>query len=455
MLRSRQIAWPLSSAAAGVLAVTMAGAFAPAMAATASVSPTPASGTPQLSPNTSGTTEQVRQLVQCGSKMYAVGRFTRISLNGTVYHRRNAFSFLAAAPYTISAWAPRISGRVNSIAFRGGNCHSAYLGGSFRRVDGESARNIVKVSTTTGAVRPGFAHDASDVVETLVTHGRHVFAGGSFTAINGSARPYYASLNFRTGRDDGYLRLGISGHYHFSGAVLNRTRIYNQQLSPSGRRLLVEGDFTSVQGKGRQQIFMLTLHGKQQARVTKWRSTEFRKSCADSEPFYVHDASWSPNSKTIYIATDGFAPEGLSLSAPRTGLCDAAAAFPSAERAVRAKWINYTGCDSLYSTAADSGTAYFAGHERWADNANGCDVAGPGAVPAEGIVGLAPTDNPADATDVIWNPTRSQGLGADDMLLTRQGLWVASDNFVDSDGAVADKCAKVPDHAGICFFPNA
>ena len=72
------------------------------------------------------------------------------------------------------------------------------------------------------------------------------------------------------------------------------------------------------------------------------------------------------------------------MTAPRTGLCDAASAFPSADRAVSPKWINYTGCDSLYATAADTNTAYFAGHERWADNRNGCNVAGPGAVQAPG-----------------------------------------------------------------------
>ena len=56
------------------------GAFAaasPTMAAQASTGPvstTPASGTPELAPT--GTTEQIRQIVQCGSTMYAVGKFT-------------------------------------------------------------------------------------------------------------------------------------------------------------------------------------------------------------------------------------------------------------------------------------------------------------------------------------------------------------------------------------------
>jgi hypothetical protein len=51
---------------------------------------------------------------------------------------------------------------------------------------------------------------------------------------------------------------------------------------------------------------------------------------------------------------------------------------------------------------------------------------------------------------VEWNPTRARGLGADDMLLTSAGLWIASDNF---DGS--DQCGGVTGHSGICFMPKS
>ncbi len=456
MVRHRgQVARTLISLAAGTLAVTFAGAAGPALAAAQpkSVSATPASGTPQLSPN--GHTEQVRQIVQCGRRMYAVGSFTKISQGSRVFNRRNAFSFKATAPYTVTNWRPGVNGEVNSIAFKGRNCSSAYLGGSFSRVHGTRARNIAKVNTSTGAVRRSFARRADNAVETMVVHGRHVLAGGFFKAINGSGRNYYASLNSRTGRDDRYLRLSISGHYRFPGAQGNRTRIYNQQVKPGGRRLLVEGDFTRVHGTHREQIFMLSL-GRTGARVTKWHSTEFNRPCADSSPFYVHAASWSPGGGTVYVAATGFKPAGTLRSQPRTGLCDAASAFPSANRKVRHKWINYTGCDSLFSTAADSGTAYFAGHERWADNRHGCNAAGPGAVPAPGLGGFVPGTGAlvlnSGGTAGLYS--RSRGLGADDMLVTRAGLWIASDNF-DDHVTGFDRCGGQPGHAGICFLPNA
>ena len=55
---------------------------ASSVAATAPVSPNPASGTPHLLKKTSPE-NMIRQIVQCGNVMYAVGRFSKIIWNGT------------------------------------------------------------------------------------------------------------------------------------------------------------------------------------------------------------------------------------------------------------------------------------------------------------------------------------------------------------------------------------
>ena len=428
----------LATAAAALVA---AGWSLPAQAATGPVSSTPAAGTPQLA--TTGSTEQVRQLAQCGGTMYAVGTFTEIQRFSTTYARNNAFAFSAASPYAMSSWNPNVNGIVNSIAFSP-DCSEAYLGGKFTSVNGTAVKNIAEVSTSTGAVNTAFGLSANGQVETLLTYGTHLLTGGYFTSINGSsANPYFTSLNAVTGKDDGFLHLSISGNYQYPGVSSNATRIYNQQLSHSGTLDLVEGDFTSVGGQPRQQIFMLNLSGGT-ATVTGWTSPEFNVNCATVEPFYLKAASWSPDDATVYTATTGYHPNGMPVGAtPRTGLCDSAAAFPATQATVTHLWINYTGCDSLYSTAADTSTAYFGGHERWADNPNNCDAAGPGAVPAPGMVGLNPSTGA-----ISFNPTRDRGLGADDMLLTSAGLWIASDNL---DGS--NKCGGVAGHAGICFLP--
>ena len=76
-------------------------------------------------------------------------------------------------------------------------------------------------------------------------------------------------------------------------------------------------------------------------------------------------------------------------------------------------------------------------------NPNDCDAQGPGAVSAPGMEGLS-----ASTGALTFNPTPARGLGADDMLDTSAGLWIASDNM--NNGI---QCAGKSGHAGICFLP--
>ena len=408
------------------------------------VSAAPAGNTPRLA-STSTPREQIRQLVQCGGTMYAVGSFAAIKQGSRTYARTDIVSFRATAPYTVTSWAPQVAGSiktdqdgaaaVNSIAFNGGNCADAYIGGNFSKVNGTSVRDIAEISTTTGNVITGFAHDASGRVNTLAAVGGHLLAGGTFTSINGAKPARMASLNPSTGRGDGFLNLSIHG-----------SQVYNQQVSHGGRRDLVEGVFSSAGGVTRHQIFMLSLRGSRAA-VTGWTSRDFSASC--TEAFWARAAAWSPNDSTVYVATTGFHLVGGSNGGARSGPCDAALAYPATDSPVAHTWVNYTGCDSLYSVSADSRAAYFGGHERYSMNPNACNALGPGGYSAPGLEGLNPASGAlfVNAARSAGYYSRARGLGADDMLLTGAGLWIASDNF---DGS--DTCGGVSGHAGICFL---
>jgi hypothetical protein len=472
--------WLLLSApgaVAGVLAISASG-LAPGTTAIASaapkagtakaatvqsgpVSPNPASGTPALV-HKSGVTDQIRQIVQCGGTMYAVGQFTEISgfdaTTGTTqtFTRDDVFSFSATAPFAVTSWEPTVGGPVNlvdSIALNS-TCSHAYIGGHFNKVDGTSAEDIAYIRTYNDTMVTSFPHSANAEVDTLLlTPNNHLLTGGEFTSINGSNNRYYVSLNPTTGKDDGYLALKISGTYVFPKVKTNNTQVYNQQLSPDGLHVLAEGVFTSVQGNPRQQIFMLNLSGTH-GNVSTWDSTEFNSNCATKHPFYVKAAAWSPDMSTIYVADTGLEPDGWPQGKfPLTGLCDAVAAFPGARAGGLAhEWINYSGCDSFYSVAADSSAVYAAGHERWADNASGCNDAGSGAIPAQGMGGFTPGPTGGalmtNSGGTAGLYSRGRGLGADDMVITSAGLWIASDDEGDTD-----TCGNASDVAGICFLP--
>jgi hypothetical protein len=106
-------------------------------------------------------------------------------------------------------------------------------------------------------------------------------------------------------------------------------------------------------------------------------------------------------------------------------ICDAAARFNAKpeDSTAAPTWINYTGGDTLHSTAATGAAVYVQGHQRWLDNPEGRDNAGPGAVSRPGIGAIDPVTGLA----LSWNPTKTRGVGGKDFLATSTGLWVGSD----------------------------
>ncbi|HEY1486726.1 MAG TPA: hypothetical protein VGF84_11535, partial [Micromonosporaceae bacterium] len=212
--------------------------------------------------------------------------------------------------------------------------------------------------------------------------------------------------------------------------------IYNFSLSHGGTKLLAMGSFLSIGGVNRQQIVMIDL-GASSATLDAWSSPDFQKACTSSEPLWDKGAGWSPDDQSVYIATTGY--RGASP------LCDATAKFSAAANSnLLPVWVNLTGCDSLYTVVADDTNVYVGGHQRWLGNPNGCDAAGPGAFSRPGVGSLSA----ANGSVLPWNPTRARGHGADDLLLTPAGLWVASDTY-DSSTSCGGKY-----HPGICFFPR-
>jgi hypothetical protein len=453
----------VGSCAAGIL---LAALVLPATAATTGpVSPTAAPAIPRLATSgTDGTVEQVRQLQQCGATMYAVGRFSSIQRKSTVYARNNAFSFDAATG-AMTAWDPDVTGQVNSIAFSA-DCSTAYLGGAFTGVHGTQVQKIAAVSTSTGEVDPGFAHSADGKVDTLVRVGGHLLVGGSFTSVNGSTQPYFVSVGLSTGLDDHYVGLALAGHYSYTAsngavAAANATHVYNFSLSPDETKLLVMGVFTSVAAQTRRQIFMVDLSAGG-ATLDPWYSREFDRHCGVVRPFYLQDASWSADLTKIFVVATGYKPAngpGSVTTDPRAGLCDSVAAFPTTSAPHLSRlWIDYTGCDSLYATAADGDSVYVGGHERYASNRDGCNTflaQGATRVDAPGMAGFSQAGAVYTTNDpLVGEYARGRGKGADDMVITSAGLWVASDNAQNTGGCGRTSTGTLsPGHSGICFLP--
>jgi hypothetical protein len=394
-----------------VLLALVAVAAAPGVAAASPalggvVSANPANYTPNVA---SGA---VYKFVQVGNLMYAGGTFSSVSTApgvspGGAFTRHNLVAFNPTTG-VIAAFAPNVAGAVWALATDG---TSLYVGGTFTSVNGVARRGLAKLNPATGAVDPAFnAGLASGGVSDAAVVGGRLLVAGTFP---GKLR----ALNLGSGANTGYLNVAISGSVADNAGP---TEVYRFAVNPAGTRLVGVGNFTTVGGQTRWRAFMLTLGAT--ATVNPWWYPPLQNMCqAASLPDYMRDVDFSPDGSWFAVVATGFVPQAGGIG---RDLCDATARFETGvANPARPTWINYTGGDTLHSVAATDVAVYVQGHQRWLDNPQGRNSAGPGAVSRPGIGAIDPTSGRA----LSWNPTKDRGVGGKDLYVTSQGLWVGSD----------------------------
>jgi hypothetical protein len=371
------------------------------------VSTNPANFTPNVA---SGA---VYKFVQVGGTMYAGGTFGSVSTAagvspGGTFSRSNIVAFNAATGVISTSFAPNVNGEVWALATNG---TSLYVGGTFTAVNGVARRGLAKLNPSTGAVDTAFNANFSSgrVTEAALVGGR-LIVGGTFP---GKLR----ALNPATGANTGYLNIGISGSVADNAGPVE---VYRFAVNPAGTRLAAVGNFTTVGGQSRWRAFMLTLGTT--ATVNAWNYPPLRNMCAAASlSDYMRDVDFSPDGSWFVFVSTGFVPQTGGIG---RDLCDATARFETnVASPTRPTWINYTGGDTLHSVAATDVAVYVQGHQRWLNNPQGRDSAGPGAVSRPGIGAINPTTGLA----LPWNPTKDRGVGGKDLYVTSQGLWVGSD----------------------------
>jgi len=387
-----------------VATVPMVAGAAPALGVV--VSANPANFTPNVA---SGA---VYKFVQVGGTMYAGGSFSSVSTApgvspGGTFTRNNIVAFDPTSG-VIRSFAPNVAGEVWALASNG---TSLYVGGTFATVNGVARRGVAKLDPVTGAVDTAFNANLTSgrVTDAAVVGGRLLVAG----TFPGKLR----ALNLASGANTGYINVGISGTVADNAGP---TQVYRFAVSPAGTRLVGVGNFTTVGGQTRWRAFMLDLGAT--ATVTTWRYPPLQNMCqATSLPDYVKDVDFSPDGSWFAVVATGFVPQAGGIG---RDLCDATARFETnLPNPFRPTWINYTGGDTLHSVAATDVAVYVQGHQRWLDNPQGRNSAGPGAVSRPGIGAIGPTTGLA----LTWNPTKDRGVGGKDLYVTSQGLWVGSD----------------------------
>ena len=138
-----------------------------------------------------------------GDTVLVGGSFSAaVAPNGATVPRRNLAAFSLGSGALLGGWRADTDGTVRALAVAG---LSVWVGGDFSSVGGRTRRNLAKVSLGSGAVDPGFRPSLTNArgtsaVRAILTDGSHVFAGGSFTRVNGgTAFPWLVKLDAGTG----------------------------------------------------------------------------------------------------------------------------------------------------------------------------------------------------------------------------------------------------------------
>jgi PKD repeat protein len=442
----------LVCATLGLTGLTALGTSAPAVAAGTAqptvVNAKPAAYTPNVNNGV------VYAIGQTGSTVVLGGSFTSISPHGSTATTTvtDIAAFTAGTGALVSGFAPTLDGTVNTI-IAGPTPGTVYVGGAFKTVDGVSTR-LALLNAATGAIVAGWTSPKIDgAVNTLVLADGQLFVGGEFDAAGGAARGGLATLNPTTGALTKYSTLSFTGHHNYgvncsgNGCADGGVGVTSMDVTAAGTRLVAIGNFTSVSGSARDQVAMLDLSATTAVVDPTWNTDGFTSACADNAfDSYVRAVQFSPDGSYFVIADTGAGGTGAKNSDGTRAICDSVSRFETGATGadIQPTWVDWTGNDSFWSVAVTGSAIYLGGHERWLNNSDASDTAGPGSVPRPGVAAV----DPQNGLPLAWNPGRApRGAGAYALLATADGLYVGSDT--DYIGPYLYQ------HDKIAFFPAA
>ena len=382
------------------------------------VSDDPANFTPHLLDGTA------YSIVQVGSQIIVGGSFTSVrdqSGDTTPFTRNHVVAFDATTGKINRDFNPAPNGTVYKVQQVEGQ-NAVYIGGNFTSAGGAAHRDLFKYDFDNSRIDPSFAPPTIDgAVRDLEVVGNHLFVSGKFTHLGGTAQRALGTLNATTGKYDSFFTSILAGK-HRPDAAGDVTDVLQMSSNPQNTQLTAVGNFTSVDGQVRSQIATFDIGGAT-ATLSPWFTNLFTQGCSSKFDTYMSDVEYSPDGSYFIVSTTG--AYGGSASNGGTSGCDVVARWETGGTTgpTPATWTAYTGGDTTWNIEVTDNVIYAGGHQRWQNNPTRGDEAGQGAVARTGIAAL----NPLNGMPYSWNPTRTRGVGIQDMLATPQGLWVGSD----------------------------
>lgn len=193
-----------------------------------------------LDPKFPATNGKIWSVVPDGSGNYYVGgEFSVIGGVNQPYIAKLNSNF-----DVITGWAPPVNYVVRSILVVG---TTVYIGGLFSQTNGVARTSVSALNTANPGSNKTWnsSMNSGGYVYTLVTDGTSIYAGGTFTQVNGSTRNLLAKFDLNGNLDASWNPNASGG----GGSV--------EQLAISGTNVLAAGSFTTVGGNSRNYLAKL------------------------------------------------------------------------------------------------------------------------------------------------------------------------------------------------------
>ena len=393
----------------------------------------PAANTPAI------TDGDVRTIAKVGSTMVIGGGFTTIGTSA-----RNHIAAFNPTTGALTSFSPAVNGDVNSI-IPGPTANTVYIAGKFTSLANTAVNKVALININTGVVDPTFKAPAigSGEVNDLFRVGNRLYLAGSFPKVGTVNHAGLASLNATTGALDPFMNVQLTGHHNDTGGgAQGEVGPWGFDVTPAGDRMVVQGNFKFADGLLRDQVVMIDLTGTQAAVKTDWNTNRYSPYCFNwAFDSYVRGVSFSPDGSYLVVSATG---------GPNAGtLCDASSRFETYATGtdLQPTWVTETGGDTVWATEITDSAVFVGGHQRWANNPNGGDSAGAGAVPRPGLMAL----DPISGRPLQWNPGRNPpGKSVYAILATSEGIWVGSNtDWVGNRKYKRQKIALFPWTGGI------
>lgn len=310
---------------------------------------------------------------------------------------------------------------------------AAYIGGDFTvQVDGQTRKNAAKFDLTTGALtawNPKVDKTVNDI-DLARANRQKVLLAGTFTTVNGTPRPYFASVNSSDGALTDWMNLKVTG-----GQDGFPTMGFNIVTNSDGSLIFGTGNFTAVNGAEHQRVFLLAATAKS-AVLQKWATPRTAPTCGANKSHEELGAVFSGKYKLGLATTGG--------NAPRSD-CDAVSVWDMQDTAntkAQPVWINFTDNDTMSGIAFYRGHTYGAGHNKW------CSVKAGRPFSTVDRPGMCEYDAKTGAL-TSWNPTTSRQRSMHIRLVPTPSDFAVQGLFYVGD---ANKIGG-QDRNDIAFFP--